>query len=121
MKRFSVILSVLFVVSLMFIACNEDKTELGWINGSSGAIDEIVWADGDEEWTKDGGYDEDVQTESKEVSETTGSVECAINPGTGFEAASVNIKDVGGSTLNLSEGESYVYTIEAQPAKKSDE
>jgi hypothetical protein len=116
MKNISIIVSILFVVSLLFLACTEEGiTELGWENGSTGNINDIVWAYGDQTWSKgDTGYVSEEITESKEINELTGLVECTYDAGSGFTEADVIIEEEGDATLSLNEGESYIYTILAQ-------
>lgn len=122
MKRIYVIISLMISSAFFFVSCSEDATtELGWINSSPAEINDILWTDGttaDTEWSKDGGYEVDAQTESKEVDLLTGDVECALNTGDEFEEASVVIGDTAQGSLVLDEGESYVYSITASAKKK---
>jgi hypothetical protein len=116
MKRLVLMLSIVVAAAFVFGACNKDATELAWTNESAGAapINDIIWADGDETWTKGTtGYVDGETTEKKEVSETTGSVKCQFDPGTGFTEATVTIDGNPDPTLSLNEGESNHYTINA--------
>ena len=120
MKRKLFIISTLLLFFLFYISCNEDEsTELSWINGdsSTAAINDIVWADDDAVWSKVGGYDIEEQTESKEVDQLIGEVACDIYDEVleDFITANVIIEDTNSSSLSLTEGESYVYTINAEP------
>ena len=120
MKKLSMLLILLFSASVFMISCSDDTTELGWINGdgSTGAINEIVWADEDATWGKDDGYDIGDKTESKEVNELDGEVACTINNGEDFVTADVAIGETNSSSLSIDEGSSNVYTINADLAKK---
>ena len=113
MKKLSMLSILLFSASVFMISCSDDTTELGWINGSAGSINDIVWSDGDAEWEKDNGYAIDETTESKEVNDLTGDVECTINDGGEFVTADVAIGDTNSSSLTIDEGGSNVYTINA--------
>ena len=120
MKNLSMFSALLFAASIFIISCSDDTTELGWINGegSTGAINDIVWADEDAIWENDEGYDIGDKTDSKEVDELTGDVECTINEGGDFVTASVVIEETQSSSLTIDEGSSNVYTINADVAKK---
>ena len=118
MKRMSMISILLFVASLLWISCNEDETtELAWINGegSTGAINDIIWGDDDAIWAKTNGYAKGDQTESKEVNQLAGEVACTADTGEEFVEANVTIEGIESSALTLDEGESYVYTLSAEP------
>ena len=121
MKRLSIILSALFVVSLVSVACNEDeKTELAWENGTTNtAINTIVWADEtNNAWVRDGGYDEGDVTEYKQVEHTVGDVYCSIDIGGGdFEQTTATIGDTGLETAALTENEKNLLTIVATAKK----
>ncbi|MDY6932714.1 MAG: hypothetical protein SVZ03_00660 [Spirochaetota bacterium] len=120
MKRKSLI-SLLLITSLLFLTfCgDDDTTELAWINESDGAINEIIWANYDALWVKAGGYNPEETTESKEINQFAGDVACNIydDDAGDFIEANVTIGETTSSALVLSEGESYVYTITAQPTK----
>jgi len=120
MKKNIMMFLFLIAGSVLFVACS-GATELSFTNSSNsdGAINEIVWANGDANWTKDGGYDLNATTESKEVNETKGSVTCTYYSGTEFAAADV-LFDNGTSALTLTEGSANNYTLTASdPAAAS--
>jgi len=121
------IISTIFFASLsLIISCgsDDDDTELAWINESASEINDIVWSrddetdEADEEWQKTGGYSISEQTESKKVDTLNGEVECTILENNEFNVADVTIENENSSSLSLNDGESYVYTINAEPAKK---
>jgi len=108
----------IIIASLIIVAgigCNNEKTELAWINGTGTghAINDIIWANGDEQWSKPGGYEDGTKTESKEVSKLDGTVVAAIWNGTKFDEGTVIIAETGSSSLSLNEGSSEVYTIDS--------
>jgi len=117
-------LHLIFViaVAVMIIAlpsCGDAPTELGWENSSDsqGEINDIIWADGDQVWSKSDGYATTQRTGSKEVQELNGMVECALDPdGTGpedFTTAIMYIEETNSQSLSLNPGESSIYTIRA--------
>ena len=98
------------------VACSADTTEIAWVNSSASteAINNIVWASGDQQWSTPGGYaDADVKTETKEVNRMTGIVECDIDDGGGnFVPATIN--SINGNPVNslvLNEGSSEVFVL----------
>ncbi len=120
MKKLSILLTIFIMISFITISCSEDETtELAWQNNSTEAINEITWATTDTMWIKPAtGYVSQEQTESKEVSAMVGEVDCRIDDGDEFVEATVTISETNSSSLALTAGESYVYTITAAPAKK---
>ncbi len=99
------------------VACSADTTEIAWVNssGSAAAINNIVWASGDQQWSTAGGYaNTDVQTETREVNKLAGTVECDILDGGGnFIPATIN--SINGNPVNsltLNEGSSEIFTLE---------
>jgi hypothetical protein len=116
MKRLMTFMMMAAVAAM--VACTSETTEVAWINssGSSGPINDIIWANGDQQWSSGAGYDNnDVQTESKEVNKLKGSVECEIDTGGGFVAATINT--INGNPVNslvLSEGSSEVFVLDVQ-------
>ncbi len=110
------IFTSLLIVSIVIVAgigCNNDKTELAWINDTGQSVNDIIWADGDEQWSKDGGYADKQQTESKEVTKLDGTVVASIDSGSGFQEGTVIIDETNSSSLSLNEGSSEVYTIDS--------
>jgi hypothetical protein len=93
------------------IGCNNDDTELAWINDAVNPINDIIWADGDQQWSTAGGYVDQAQTESKKVNALYGSVIASIDVGSGFEEGTVIIGETGNGSLSLHDGSSEVYTI----------
>jgi len=112
-KNVCIALIIASMVIVSGIGCNNDKTELAWINEAGEAINDIIWANGDEHWSKSGGYNDGEQTESKEVSKLNGTVVAAIWNGSDFDDGTVIIAETGSSSLSLNEGSSEVYTIES--------
>lgn len=117
MKKIIVSLIVLGSAAL-FVACDNssNKTELQFTNGSGYelGINNITFA-ANEEWVKDGGYASGTLTESKEVSETVGEVECLVESSSGagdFDTASVLIDGQAGS-ISLEDGGANKFTIMA--------
>ncbi len=107
---------MIFAVSalLLFAACGSDKTELSIKNSdqSEGSIKEIVWADGDAKWEEEVVSENSVSS-SKEVNETTGRIECAVDDGTGFGTATIVSEQTGSDTVSIDEGSSNQVTITA--------
>ena len=116
MKNKFIILLAIVAGTALFAACNSNKTELSFTNSTSstGAINDIVWANGDANWSTTGGYAESTTTEAKEVNETKGTVTCASdNAGDGnFIAASVLFEN-NSDSLILKDGSSNNYTLQA--------
>ena len=114
MIRYSFI-TITIVSLIMFagIGCNNDKTELAWKNDAGNKINDIIWADGDEKWSKTDGYEDGSITESKEVSKLNGSVVASILSGSDFVQGEVIIAETNSSSLSLNEGSSEVYTIDS--------
>jgi hypothetical protein len=121
MKKY-LVLMIIMAAAMMTIACNSDKTELAFKNSadSAGSINSIVFRSPEgapiSNWSSDNGFAINTQTPSNEISKTTGTIECAVdNGGDGnFAVATVTISDTNSTSLDLSEGESYVYTLKAQ-------
>ncbi len=113
MKKTTVLLTIISLIIIAGAGCNEDKTELAWINDAGAPINDIIWADGDEEWHKANGYADQEQTESKEVNVLNGTVIAGIEiaPGS-FQEGTVIIQETNSSSLSLNEGSSEVYTID---------
>lgn len=109
------IVTITIVLLLMFagIGCNNDKTELSWINDAGAPINDIIWANGDATWNKTNGYSDGSTTESKEVSKLDGTVIASIYQGSGFQEGTVTIAETNSSSLSLNEGSSEVYTIDS--------
>ena len=119
MKKLFILFIMLNIASLILISCGgEEITELGWRNASTTPINEIVWAEIGGVWVKTNGYFAQEQTESKEVDILLGEVECTIFDGEEFVEANVTISETNSSSLVLSEGGSYIYTITAEPIAK---
>lgn len=95
------------------IGCNNDDTELAWINDAGGSpINDIIWANNDQIWTNGTtGYADQAQTESKKVHALVGDVIASIDVGLGFQEGKVIIGETGSSSLSLHDGSSEVYTI----------
>jgi hypothetical protein len=114
MKRLIIFMMMAAVAAM--VACTSDTTEVAWINSnvSTAAINNIVWASGDQAWSTAGGYaNTDVNTGSKEVSKLAGTVECEIWGGGGFIPATIN--SINGHPINslvLNEGSSEVFILE---------
>ncbi len=123
MKKLSLLTAIVLAATVGIIGCvDTGVTELAFKNRdtSSGPINDIVWVEDDIQWTKGtDGYATNETTESKEVDSLTSSVDCTVDPdGLGFVAATVSFPAMGGSnTLSLEEATSYVYSLEATPAK----
>lgn len=98
---------------LLFAACGA-KTELSFKNStnSEGPIKEIVWAEGDANWGEEE-VPEDSVSSSKEVNETTGRIECAVDDGSGFGTATIASEATGTETVSIDEGSSNQVTITA--------
>ncbi len=114
-------LHALFIIAIAIVvftlpSCGDAPTELGWENGYSDNINNIVWADGDQVWSGDqgalGGYGQGVRTPTKEVGELNGTVEAAVYIGGGWATAPAIIEETNSSSLSLNPGESAIYTIE---------
>ncbi len=94
------------------IGCNNDDTELAWINDAGASINDIIWANNDQTWANGTtGYADKTQTESKKVNSLSGSVIASIDVGSGFEEGTVIIGETGNGSLSLHDGSSEVYTI----------
>jgi len=103
-----------FSALLLFAACGSDKTELSFKNStdSEGPIKEIIWAEGDANWGEEEVAENSVSS-SKEVNETTGRIECAVDDGSGFGSATIASESTGTETVSIDEGSSNVVTITA--------
>lgn len=122
MRTTIITIAIACLVICAGIGCNNDKTELAWINDAGAPINDIVWANGDQKWSRydsnpaindNDGYSIGTRTESKKVDKLYGSVDATIWDGSGF-AVGQAIIDIGGtpsSSLSLSEGSSEVYRI----------
>lgn len=101
----------------VMIGCAAEKTELAFTNSndSTGKINDIVWADGDATWNSATGYAVGYDTESKDVEQMNGTVECLIDTGSGYGTADVYFPSTNSSSLSLNEGESNKYVLEATP------
>ncbi len=103
-------------VLLLFSACSSDssQTELSIKNSdqSDGSIKEIVWADGDAKWEDEVVEEGNIST-AKEVKETVGRIECAVDDGSGFSSAYVTADTTGSDTVSIDEGSSNQVTITA--------
>ena len=94
------------------IGCtNDDTTELAWFNAAGNPINDIIWANDDQQWTTEGGYAYKAITESKKVNALYGSVIASIDEGSGFQEGTVIIGETGSGSLSLHDGSSEVYTI----------
>lgn len=104
---------IIFLIPVLaFAACNS-QTELSVLNGygSEDTIKDVVWANGDAIWTEEVAIG--LRTNSQEVSETTGTITCSIDDGSGnFNEADV-ITASGGASATIDEGSSNVVTITA--------
>lgn len=100
------------------VACSSDTTEIAWVNsnGSLNAINNIVWASGDQQWSTAGGYaNTDVQTETREVNKLAGTVECDLWDGSDFVPTPID--SINGNPVNslvLNEGSSEVFILVVQ-------
>ena len=103
-------------VLLLFSACGSDssETELSIKNSdqSDGSIKGIVWADGDAKWDDEVVEEGNIST-AKEVKETVGRIECAVDDGSGFSSAYVTADTTGSDTVSIDEGSSNQVTITA--------
>lgn len=103
-------------VLLLFSACSSDssQTELSIKNSdqSDGSIKAIVWADGDAKWEDEVVEEGNIST-AKEVKETVGRIECAVDDGSGFSSAYVTADTTGSDTVSIDEGSSNQVTITA--------
>lgn len=115
MRRYLIFLSAIVVVLMVAnIGCNNETTELAWINDTGYPINDIIWAEGDQIWENGTeGYSNGQQTELKEVDKLDGSVVASIQSGSSFVEGTVTIKETNSSSLSLNEGSSEVYTIDA--------
>ncbi len=113
MKRLVPFMMIASVVGM--VACGSGTTELQFTNSnvSQGAINDIVWANGDQTWNSGTGYSIGSDTESKEVDARNGDVECLVDDGAAFIAADVYFPQTNSSSLSLKEGSSNKYTLEA--------
>ena len=110
-KNICIAIAIASLIIVTGIGCNNEKTELAWINDAGEAINDIIWANGDEQWSKPGGYEDGTKTESKEVSKLNGSVVASILDNNEFKSGEVIIKETNSNSLTLNEGSSEVYTI----------
>lgn len=119
MKKLLLIMAIIFAASLSYIGCTEGPTELAFRNSdlSDGPINDIVWVKDNIEWSKTGGYVENEVTPSQEVDSLTSSVDCTVDAGLGFVAATVTFPVTGTNSLSLDEGTGYIFTLEATPVK----
>lgn len=113
MRTTIITIAIACLVICAGIGCNNDKTELAWINDAGSSINDIIWADGDEVWSKTNGYADKTKTESKEVSKLNGTVVASIEESGMFKEGTVTILETGSSSLSLNEGSSEVYTIDS--------
>jgi hypothetical protein len=116
MRKLSIVTIFLFIAAIAMVGC-KGQTELAFKNSplSSGPINDIVWADGDASWNSATGWDTGEKTGAKEVSETSGTVTCDVDSGSGFVAALVQFPESGNdSSLSLNEGESQTYELQAE-------
>ncbi|MGQ9843644.1 MAG: hypothetical protein ACUVRK_08765, partial [Spirochaetota bacterium] len=99
MRKYLIFLIAIVVVLMVAnIGCNNETTELAWINDAGNTINDIIWAGGDQSWSKAEGYADQAQTESKEVNKLDGSVVASINNGSGFVEGTVTIKETNSSS-----------------------
>jgi hypothetical protein len=101
------------------IGCNNDKTELAWINDSDVYLNEIIWSKNvgnepyqlnyDQKWTN--GYSDGVRTEFKEVDLLNGYVYAIIEENNQQVLAEAIIENTTSNNVSLKEGSSEVYTI----------
>jgi len=108
---------MIFAVSTLFLfaACSSDSsTELSIKNSdqSDGSIKDIVWAEGDADWGEEV-VDAGLTSTAKEVKETVGRIECAVDDGNGFSSAYVTADTTGSDTVSIDEGSSNQVTITA--------
>jgi len=115
---------MIFAVSTLFLfaACSSDSstelsiksTELSIKNSdqSDGSIKDIVWAEGDADWGEEV-VDAGLTSTAKEVKETVGRIECAVDDGSGFSSAYVTADTTGSDTVSIDEGSSNQVTITA--------
>jgi hypothetical protein len=105
------------IAAAFFIGCG-DKTELSFTNGSdsSGAINEIIWASGDANWTQTNGWDIGATTDSKEVNQTKASVTCTVydSESDKWFLVEPTVGDTSANVAVLSEGSSNNYTLNAK-------
>lgn len=112
-KYFIFLIAIVALVIVAGVGCNNETTELAWINEAGSDINDIVWSGGDQTWSKEGGYADNEQTESKKVTKLDGTVEAAIFESGEFQVGTVTIKEAGSNSLSLNEGSSEVYTIDS--------
>jgi hypothetical protein len=117
---------MIFAVSTLFLfaACSSDSstelsiksTELSIKNSdqSDGSIKDIVWAEGDADWGEEV-VDAGLTSTAKEVKETTGRIECAVdtNNDSNFNVATIVSEQTGSDTVSIDEGSSNQVTITA--------
>lgn len=110
----TIIITITIAALMLFagIGCN-DKTELAWKNDAGNNINDIVWANGDQMWSKPDGYVDGTRTEFKEVNKLNGTVIASINDGDEFKEGNVTIAETSSNSLSLNEGSSEVYTIKS--------
>ncbi len=116
MKRFSMVMMLLAGLAItVMIGCAAEKTELAFTNDSTGKINDIIWADGDATWNSATGYAVGYDTESKDVEQMNGTVECSIYKDSSYVTANVYFPSTNSSSLSLNEGESNKYVLKAIP------
>ena len=112
------LLFLIFVFTAgFFISCSQDKTEIGWINGSSKSIRDVRWLDENDQtnqsWTGD--YAVQSQTSQKSISKNTGHAECLADVG-GGNFTDHKIQFNGSTNQTIPEG-SHMYTVQQVTAK----
>ena len=110
---------------LITLACNDETaTEVGWTNGNeSAAIQDITWAESDDDAVADVLWDETIVADSnstkQEVGITKGYVNCLYEDTEEDEFVEAEVElDDGTNSLSLAEGSSEFYEIIAETAKK---
>ncbi|HNR89174.1 MAG TPA: hypothetical protein PKM65_12610 [Spirochaetota bacterium] len=114
MKKTIMLILFVFVLSVLFGACNSKKTELQFVNSpdSQGAINDIIWANGDAQFSQANGFAKNDSTASMEVTEVNGGVEAKYLDGSEFKTGKVYFPKTNSSSLSLSEGSANKYTIQ---------
>ncbi|HNV46128.1 MAG TPA: hypothetical protein PKJ16_03730 [Spirochaetota bacterium] len=117
MKKTIMLILFVFVLSVLFGACNSKKTELQFVNSpdSPGPINDIIWANGDAQFSQANGFPVNESTASMEVTELNGRVEAKVLNGSEFVTGNVVIPKTNSSSLSLSEGSANKYTIKVNP------
>lgn len=112
MKSRTYFISILAVMALLVITGCKEQTELAFINSNDSAdnINDIIF-NGSTTWSKSGGYARGTQTESKEVSSTSGTIDVSIWNGTDYVSATNIITNDVPNSISIDEGSSEVVVL----------